>query len=154
MSKNAAFAEPLFGVIGKTRTQIWDHQSKSHQWPFVIYDPRSRPRTVRASGPHPTSNYDVAGMGFGQRSRINLLASWMMPKLDDRYCELIYQHMKNFEVIYLVGGGVGRWSGINNYMRFIDNNHPHLTRRISPVRHFRITDFPDKKLQRIFKDMS
>jgi len=49
MHGDAKDVVPLFVVIGKTRTQIWEGEFSRHHNPFVIYDPRSRP-TVRATG--------------------------------------------------------------------------------------------------------
>jgi len=145
---------PLFVVIGKTRTQIWDYGSGGHHKPHVIYDPKSRPHTRIVSGPKSTSNYDTKELAFGARAGFGFLAGWMEPFLDDHYCSLIYQHIKGFEMIYVVGGGLGRWSGINNFMRYLKHHDPELIRRITPIRHFRFTDYPEWKLRKIFDELN
>jgi len=143
-----------YAVIGKTRTLIWDEDSEVTTSPFVIYDPKSRPQLGSTSGPQPTSNYDVRDRSQGSKGRFHFLSGWMRPNLDPEYCEKIFQHCQEFDRIFLVGGGVGLWSGVNNFIRFIQREHPKFEYKIEYRRYFRLTDFPKSKLREIFSSMS
>ena len=144
---------PLFVVIGKTRTQIWEGEFGKHAQPFVIYDPRSRP-TVRATGgAAPTSNYDSRDSSRNSKVGFHLLVGWMKPSLNEHYCERIYQHLAGFDRIYLVGGGIGRWSGVNNFMDYAEGLHPDFAKKVRWQRYFRFTDFPQSTLEKIFTQL-
>ena len=144
---------PLFVVIGKTRTQIWEGEFNKHARPFVIYDPRSRP-TVRATGgTASTSNYDSIDSSRDSKVGFRLLVGWMMPSLNEHYCERIYQHLSGFDRIYLVGGGIGRWSGVNNFMDYAEGLHPGFANKVRWQRYFRFSDFPHSTLEKIFTQL-
>ena len=153
MLKRHVPSHPAFAVIGKTRTLIWEDGIDSHKRPTTIYDPRSRPRFSSVSGPRSTSNYDYREMSSGSRAKFHFLPAWLEPGLDKRYCELIYHKLQKFDHIYLVGGGIGWWSGINNFIRYIESEHENFQGRIYPARYFRLTDFPEEKLKEIFHRM-
>ena len=153
MLKRHVPSHPAFAVIGKTRTLIWEDGLEAHKRPTAIYDPRSRPSFTSVSGPRSTSNYDYRETSSGSKSKFHLLPAWLEPSLDKHYCELIYHKLQKFDHIYLVGGGVGRWSGINNFIRYVEREHDEFPGRIYPARYFRLTDFPEAKLKRIFHAM-
>ena len=162
--KRSSPSHPGYVAIGKTRTLFWEHIYNSREKPFVLYDPSSRPRfssvsgvsgkSSYASGLGSSSSYDAGHFSTESKARFHLLAGWMKPALNDDYCEHIYRHISHLDHVYLVGGGIGRWSGINNFIRYLEKRHPQAIDRITPVRYFRLTDFPEKKLMEIFKRIS
>ena len=143
-----------YAVIGKTRTLIWDEDSHVTTSPFAIYDPKSRPQLGSTSGPRLTSNYDLRDISRNPKGRFRFLSGWMRPSLDEGYCEKIYQHFREFDRIYLVGGGVGRWSGVNNFMSYVESEHPEFAERIDYRCYFRLSDFPMSKIRKIFLSMA
>jgi len=153
MKKRPVPAHPAYAVIGKTRTLIWEDGLHSHKKPTAVCDPRSRPRFSSVSGPRSTSNYDYRESSSGSRAKFHLIPGWLEPGLDHHYCELIYHKLQKFDHIFLVGGGVGWWSGINNFIRFVETEHEEFPGRIYPARYFRLTDFPEEKLMEIFRKM-
>jgi hypothetical protein len=146
--------QPAYAVIGKTRTLIWEHGLDSKERPHVIYDPRSKPHLSSTSGPKATSNYDTRTQASSSQAKFGLVAGWLKPGLDEGYCYQIYQHLQNFDLIYLVGGGLWRWSGINAFLHYVEENHEEFPRKVIPLKIFRLTDFPEKKLKRIFKNLT
>jgi hypothetical protein len=153
MSKQQTPVNPGFVVINKTRTFIWENTLKDHQRPYVLYDPRSRPRLKKTSSPVATSNYDREELSTTPRGKFRFVPGWMKPSLDSNYCKLIYEHLQQFDHVYLVGGGIGRLSGINNFINYLELSHPHFVEHITPNRYFRFTDFPERKLKEIFEKM-
>ena len=153
MLKRPAPSRPAYAVIGKTRTLIWDHGLNSFEKPTAIYDPGSRPRFRSVSGPRSTSNYDMKESASGSNAKYRIIPSWLKPSLDPNYCELIYQKLQRFDQIYLVGGGLGNWSGINNFIKYVELRHEEFPGRIIPVIHFRLTDYSERKLMKIFHHM-
>ena len=153
MLKRHVPSHPAFAVIGKTRTLIWEDGLHAHKRPTAVYDPRSRPRFASVSGPRSTSNYDYRESSSGSKAKYHFLPGWLEPGLDHHYCELIYHKLQKFDHIFLVGGGVGWWSGINNFIRFVETEHEEFPGRIYPARYFRLTDFPEEKLMEIFRKM-
>jgi len=143
-----------YAVIGKTRTLIWEHGLDSHQRPHVIYDPRARPKFKSSTSPRSTSNYDMRDLGSGSRAKFGLIASWLKPGLDEGYCYQIYQRLQPFDLVYLVGGGLGKWSGINAFLHYVEEYHEDFPRQVIPLKIFRLTDFPEKKLMKIFHNLS
>lgn len=154
MLKRTVPNQPAYAVIGKTRTLIWEHGLDSHEHPYVIYDPRARPQFRSASGPRLTSNYDTRDLSSGSRARFGVIASWLKPGLDEGYCYQIYQHLQKFDLVYLVGGGLGKWSGINAFLDYVEENHEDFPRHVIPFKIFRLTDFPEKKLMKIFHNLT
>ncbi len=150
MVSNSSHDGPLFVVIGKTRTQIWEGNFGTHVQPFVIYDPLSRPTVTATSGTATTSNYDSRDSSRSSNVGYHLWVSWMKPSLNEHYCDRIYQHVKGFDHIYLVGGGIGRWSGVNNFMDYAERLHPGFSKRVTWQRYLRFTDFPQKTVEKIF----
>ena len=153
MLKRKVPEHAAYAVIGKTRTLIWENGIDNHERPYVLYDPRARPRFASSSGPRFTSNYDLREAGAGSRARFRLIASWLRPGLDEGYCYQIYQHLQKFDLIYLVGGGLGAWSGINAFLAYVEENHEEFPRQVIPLKIFRLTDFPEKKLMKIFHNL-
>ena len=153
MLKRPVPSHPAYSVIGKTRTLIWEDGLDSHKKPTAIYDPRSRPRFTSVSGPRSTSNYDYREMSSGSKAKYHLLPAWLEPGLDQHYCELIFLKLQGFDHIYLVGAGVGKWSGINNFIKYVELEHEEFPGRIYPARFLRLTDFPEAKLREIFREM-
>jgi len=153
MLKRHVPSHPAFAVIGKTRTLIWEDGLHAHKRPTAVYDPRARPRFASVSGPRSTSNYDYRESSSGSKAKYHFLPGWLEPGLDHHYCELIYHKLQKFDHIFLVGGGVGWWSGINNFIRFVETEHEEFPGRIYPARYFRLTDFPEEKLMEIFRKM-
>ena len=145
---------PHFAVIGKTSAQIWGEDSGAHSKPVTVHDPRSRPHLGIASGPKTTSNYDRRGLSKTSKAKFGIIPGWLMPSLDDHYCELIYKRLKDCDRAFLVGGGIGRWSGINNFMTHLAENHPEFEKKVEYRVYFRLTDFPESKLRKIFGEMS
>ncbi len=143
-----------FAVIGKTSTHIWLDDSGVHSRPFTVYDPRSRPHVAIASGPRATSNYDTHDLSHGSRAKFSIIPAWLEPSLDQHYCELIYKHLKDCDRAFLVGAGVGRWSGINNFISYLEEHHPDFAKKVEYRIYFRLTDFPENKLRKIFREMS
>lgn len=154
MLKRKVPTDAAYAVIGKTKTLIWEHGLDSHQHPHVIYDPRARPKVRSSSSPKFTSNYDSQDFSAGSRAKFGLIACWLKPGLDEGYCYQIYQHLEPFDLIYLVGGGLGKWSGINAFLHYVEEYHEDFPRRVIPLRVFRLTDFPQKKLMKIFHNLS
>ncbi len=148
-------------VIGKSNTLFWDHIYSSREKPCVIYDPALSPkfrsvsevnkRSILVSSVWNSSTCPAEHSTKDSKNKVHFIASWMKPKLDEDYCEHIYLHISHLDHVYLVGGGVGRWSGINNFMKYLSNHHPQTIARITPIRYFRLTDFPEEKLMEIFK---
>ncbi len=153
MLKRPVPSHPAYSVIGKTRTLIWEDGLDSHKKPTAIYDPRSRPRFTSVSGPRSTSNYDYREMSSGSKAKYHLLPAWLEPGLDQHYCEVIFLKLQRFDHIYLVGAGVGKWSGINNFIKYVELEHEEFPGRIYPARFLRLTDFPEAKLREIFREM-
>lgn len=145
---------PGFVEIGKTRTRIWEEIAQDRARPFVIYDPKSRPQLRTTSSPRSTSNYDVHEVNESSGERFRLFPGWLMPSLDERYCEMIYQHLKNFDQVYLVGGGIGKWSGVKNFIKYVEKSHPHFSTKIQLQHYNRLTDFTEDELLKIFAKMS
>lgn len=143
-----------FVVIEKSRTRIWEGAFEEKSRPFVIWDPRSIPRSTLIEQPMPTSNYDNRDAAGAAKPTFHFLVGWMRPSLDLKYAERIYHHIKHFDHIYLVGGGYGWWSGGNNFISFMNKVHPKHGLLIEYQRFFRITDFPEKKLLKIAREMS
>lgn len=141
-------------VIGKTRTLIWNEDSEAATTPFAIYDPKSRPQLGSTSGPRLTSNYDLRDTSRNPKGRFRFLSGWMRPSLDAHYSEKIYQHIHGFDRVFVVGGGLGRWSGVNNFIGYIENEHPEFLERIDYRCYFRLSDFPTSKLWKIFLAMN
>ena len=154
MLKRSVPSHAAYAVIGKTRTLIWEHGIDGHERPHVIYDPRARPHFKSSNGPRSTSNYDMSEGRMGSRSKFRLVASWLKPGLDEGYCYQIYQHLQKFDLIYLVGGGLGAWSGINAFLDYVEENHEEFPRHVIPLRIFWLTDFPEKKLMKIFHNLT
>jgi len=142
-----------FIVIGKTRTLIWGQKKLLSQKPHALYDPYSRPRSKNQSHAQTTSNYDCRDYSASSQLHFRVLSGWMRPHLDERYCELIASRIANFDHIYLLGGGLGKWSGINNFMKYTDQHNAFLAKKIEYRRYMRLTDFPDHLAKRIFEEM-
>lgn len=119
-----------------------------------MYDPISRPSFHSVTGPRSTSNYEFKDTRPGARTKFHLLAGWMKPGLDEQYCDNIWDHIRDFDRVYLVGGGKGRWSGINCFMEYLEEYHPDFVVQVTPERHFRLTDYPEYRLMEIFKRLS
>ncbi len=154
MAQLSTHSKPLLVVIGKTRTQIWNKGADGHHRPFVIYDPKSRPQFHSSSGPKSTSNYDVKETSVGSRANFRLFTGWMKPTLDPHYCEFIFHHIKEFDQIVIFGGGIGRWSGVNNFESWANLHHPSFSSRITYVRSFRLKDYSEEKLRKLFRGLS
>ena len=142
-----------FVVIQKNRTVVWEDHFEENHHPVIIYEPDSIPKGVHHNLDATSSTYDVATTQRANKE-FKLLAGWMRPNLNYYYETRIYSHLKEFDKIFLVGGGIGKWSGINNFMTFVNEDHPHFLSRIKHERHFRLTDFPDSVLFKIFEEMS
>jgi hypothetical protein len=143
-----------FAVIGKTSAQIWGDDSGVHTRPVTVHDPRSRPHLGSVSGPKSTSNYDTRELAQGSRVKFKVIPGWLKPSIDERYCELIYKRVKECDRAFIVGGGIGRWSGINNFMSYLEEHHPEFAKRVEYRVYFRLTDFSESKLRKIFREMS
>ena len=154
MLKRTVPNHAAYAVIGKTKTLIWEHGIEGRERPYVIYDPRARPQYRSSNSPRFTSNYDLRDQGMGSRAKFRLVASWLKPGLDEGYSYQIYQHLQKFDLIYLVGGGLGAWSGINAFLGYVEENHEEFPRHVIPLKIFRLTDFPEKKLMKIFHNLS
>lgn len=154
MHESDSRTRPGFVEIGKTRTHIWEEIGQVHARPFVIYDPNSRPQLRSTSSPRSTSNYDMHEANKSSGGKFRLVPAWLMPRLDERYCELIYQHLKEFDQVFLVGAGIGKWSGVNNFINYVNKSHPHFSTKIWYQRYIRLTDFSEDELLKIFADMS
>ena len=142
-----------FAVIGKTSAQIWGDDSGVHSKPVTVHDPRSRPRLGSASGPRLTSNYDTSAISKSARSKFGLIPGWLKPSLDENYCELIYKRLKDCDRAFVVGGGIGRWSGVNNFMAYLEEHHAAFAAKVEYRVYFRLTDFSESKLRKIFREM-
>lgn len=142
-----------YAVIQKNRTIIWEDNFEGNYRPITIYDPYSIPRSVHHDTNASSSTYDVANAQRANKE-FKLLAGWMRPFLNFRYETRIFDHLREFDQIYLVGGGIGRWSGINNFLAYVNEDHPDFVSRIKHERRFRFTDFPDSALFEIFRKMS
>ena len=153
MDSNDQAKRSAFVVIQKNRTVIWEDNFERNRTPVIIYEPDSIPKGVHHNLDVASSTYDVATTQRANKE-FKLLAGWMRPNLNYYYETRIYAHVKSFDHIFLVGGGIGRWSGINNFMAFIDQDHPHFLSRITHERRFRLTDFPESVLFEIFREMS
>ena len=154
MLKRTVPTHAAYVVIGKTRTLIWEHGLDSREHPHVIYDPRAKPNFKSSKGPRSTSNYDLRDQSFGSKARFHLIAGWLKPGLDEGYCYQIYQRLQKFDLVYLVGGGLGLWSGINAFLKYVEENHDEFPRHVIPLKIFRFTDFPEKKLMKIFRNLT
>ena len=139
-----------FAVIGKTSAQIWGDDSGVHTKPITVHDPRSRPHLGIASGPKATSNYDTREIAHDSLVKFNVIPGWLRPSLDENYCELIYKRLKECDRAYLVGGGLGRWSGLNNFIAYVEERHPVFAAKVEYRIYFRLTDFPESKLRSNF----
>ncbi len=140
-------------VIQKNFTEIWEDDFKLNTRPVTIYEPSSIPKGVRHDLDASSSTYDVATSQRANKS-FPLIPNWMKPNLENHYQQRIFQHIKGFDQVFLVGGGIGRWSGSNNFMAYVENFHPHFVDRIKHQRRFRFTNFPQSTLFDIFEEMS
>ncbi len=143
-----------FAVIGKTSTHIWGAESATHNGAVTVHDPRSRPHFGSISSSQTTSNYDTHDLKQSSHTKFGFIPAWIRPSLDDRYCELIYKRLKDCDHAFIVGGGVGRWSGVNNFVSYIEENHKEFAERVEYRVHFRLSDYPELKLRKIFSEMS
>ena len=130
-----------FVVIGKTRTLIWGKKRAGTRKPLALYDPHSRPAL---------GNYAHAA---GPLGRFSLIPGWGRPNLDARYCELICERIEDFKEVFILGGGIWKWSGVNNFLDYVAENHPDLLEKIEYRRYFRLTDFSEAKTKKIFHEM-
>ena len=153
MADETAPFNPGYIVIGKTRTIIWRRITKSREHPIVIYDPDAKPQLKSVSGPRPTSNYSYQDHGKGSGGSYKLIPSWLSPRINQKYCDHIYQHLQDFDHVYLLGGGIGRWSGVNNFMEYIAQRHPESLPLFSLKRYLRFTDFSERRAKEILKKM-
>ncbi len=145
---------PLLVVMGKTRTQIWNRGTEERHKPFVIYDPNSRPQFQSASGPKSTSMYELKSHHAASGAHFRFIVGWMKPTLDPHYCEFIYNHIRDFDQIVIFGGGIGRWNGVNNFMTWVDSQHPGFSRRITGVKRYRLRDYSEEEMRTIFRALS
>ena len=143
----------VYVVIQKEFTEIWEDDFKMHAHPIVIYEPGSIPKGVHHDLDAATSTYDVASTQRANKS-FPLISDWMRPDLNYFYEKRIYHHLKDFDQVFLVGGGLGKWSGINSFLKYIDDYHPKFLNRIQHERRFRLTNFPYSVLFKIFKEMT
>ena len=153
MQSNGHATRAAYVVIQKNRTVIWEDNFERNHHPVIIYEPDSIPKGVHHNLDASSSTYDVATTQRANKE-FKLFAGWMRPNLNYYYETRIFHHLKDFDEIFLVGSGIGRWSGINNFMAFVNEDHPHFVRRIKHERRFRITDFPESLLFEIFREMS
>lgn len=143
----------VYVVIQKEFTEIWEDDFKMQAHPIVIYERSAIPKGVRHDFDGATSTYDVAATQSASKS-FPLISGWMRPDLNCLYEKRIYRHLKDFDQVFLVGGGIGKWSGINSFLTYIDDYHPKFINRIQHERRFRFTDFPHPVLFKIFKEMT
>ena len=128
-----------FVVIGKTRTLIWGKKRAGTRKPLALYDPYSRP--------------SLGSYAQGPLGRFSLIPGWMRPNLDARYSELICERIEDFKEVFILGGGIWKWSGVNNFLDYVAENHPDLLEKIEYRRYFRLTDFSEAKTKKIFHEM-
>lgn len=145
---------PGYVVIGKTRTLTWDHVKKSHEHPFVIYDPDSKPHIKGFAGQKSTSHYSHETLSRTSGFTYNVIASWLFPGIDQEYCEHIYKHLHDYDHIYVIGGGISKWSGVNDFMSYVREMHPNSVSRFTSKRYFRLRDFSDDEAREIFKQFT
>ena len=143
----------VYVAIQKNRTEIWKSRFKKCAHPYRIYAPSSIPGGISSNLATASSTRDVTSTRCASKT-FRLIPSWMKPDLEDSYQKRIYDSIKGFDKVYLVGSGVGRWSGINNFMRYIRKTHPEFLSRIHCKRQFRFSDFPPNVLHELFKEMS
>ena len=142
-----------FVVIGKTRTLIWGKKRAVTRKPLALYDPHSRPALGNYAHSKATSNYDSRDYAAGPLGRFSLIPGWMRPNLDARYCKLICERIEDFKEVFILGGGIWKWSGVNNFLDYVAENHPDLLEKIEYRRYFRLTDFSEAKTKKIFHEM-
>ena len=143
----------VYAVIQKNRTEIWEDDFSKRAHPITIYEPGSIPKGVHHVLDAVSSTYDVASIQRANKT-YQLIPSWLKPNLEHGYERRIYQHLKKFDQVYLVGSGLGRWSGINSFMNYATDFHPQFVGHIQRQRRLRFTDFPHPALFEIFREMS
>ena len=99
----------VYAVIQKNRTEIWEDDFSKRAHPITIYEPGSIPKGVHHGLDAVSSTYDVASIQRANKT-YQLIPSWLKPKLEHGYERRIYQHLKKFDQVYLVGSGLGRFS--------------------------------------------
>lgn len=127
-------------VLEQTRTRIWEHRAiLANAHPVVIYDPTLFPS-------YSYGNPSDAGLHtplFSETPKI--FNSYLSP----HYQERIYQHLSDFDTIFILGGGYWRWNSNDCFKSYLNQYHPELIPRISWAHKFSVQGLSKRELLKI-----
>ena len=142
-----------FVAMSRTRAEIWEDDFSPGSQPVIIYEKKAIPKVTHRPTTALSSSHDSVASSSATVEKFSFFTGRMSRKIDHHYAVRIAHHVEHIDEIYLVGGGWGKWSAVNNLVAFLEQHHPDIARHIAGVRYVSLRSISDKNLLAIARKM-